>query len=76
MSVSVPEELGKSVINIAGNEGKSVSSLTAEALEFYIRDLKKKKLGYRLLDLARQGSVSGSAQELLDQGRMDDHDRS
>jgi metal-responsive CopG/Arc/MetJ family transcriptional regulator len=42
LSVSISERLGKTVRNVAENEKKSVSSLTAEALLFYLQEKKKK----------------------------------
>ena len=42
LSVSISERLGKTVKNVAENEKKSVSSLTTEALLYYLREKKKK----------------------------------
>jgi hypothetical protein len=42
LSVSISEQLGKTVKNVAENEKKSVSSLTAEALFYYLQEKKKK----------------------------------
>jgi metal-responsive CopG/Arc/MetJ family transcriptional regulator len=75
LSVSISERLGKTVKNMAENEKKSVSSLTAEALLHYLQEKKKKKLGYQLLALAGKSKVDKDIFKLLEESRMDDHDR-
>ena len=76
LSVSISERLGKTVKNMAENEKKSVSSLTAEALLYYLQEKKKKKLGYKLLALAGKSKVDKNIYKLLEESRMDSHDRS
>lgn len=75
LSVSISEKLGKTVKNMAENEKKSVSSLTAEALLCYLQEKKKKKLGYKLLALAGKSKVAKDIYKLLEESRMDNHDR-
>ncbi|HUU04593.1 MAG: hypothetical protein MUP71_09010 [Candidatus Aminicenantes bacterium] len=76
LSVSISERLGKTVKNMAENEKKSVSSLTTEALLYYLQEKKKKKLGYKLLALAGKSKVDKNIYKLLEESRMDSHDRS
>jgi metal-responsive CopG/Arc/MetJ family transcriptional regulator len=75
LSVSISERLGKTVRNMAENEKKSVSSLTAEALLYYLQEKKKKKHCYQLLAFAGKSKVDKDIYKLLEKGRMDDHDR-
>ncbi|MBU4269000.1 MAG: hypothetical protein KJ808_09180 [Acidobacteria bacterium] len=75
LSVSISERLGKTVRNMAENEKKSVSSLTAEALLYYLQEKKKKKLGYKLLMLAGKSKVDKNIYKLLEESRTDSHDR-
>lgn len=75
LSVSISERLGKTVKNLAENEKKSVSSLTAEALLYYLQEKKKKKLGYQLLALVGKSKVAKDVYKLLEESRMDRHDR-
>ncbi|MCX6558415.1 MAG: hypothetical protein NTW95_13465 [Candidatus Aminicenantes bacterium] len=75
LSVSISERLGKTVKNVAENEKKSVSSLTAEALLYYLQEKKKKKLGYQLLALAGKSEVDKDIHKFLEKSRKDDHDR-
>jgi len=75
LSVSISERLGKTIRNMAENEKKSVSSLTAEALLYYLQEKKKKKLGYQLLALAGKSKVAKDVYKLLEESRMDRHDR-
>ena len=75
LSVSISDRLGKTVKTVADNEKKSVSSLTAEALLYYLQEKKKKKLGYQLLALAGKSKVTKDVYKLLEESRMDDHDR-
>jgi metal-responsive CopG/Arc/MetJ family transcriptional regulator len=75
LSVSISEQLAKTVKNVAENEKKSISSLTAEALFYYLQEKKKKKLGYKLLALAGKSKVAGDIYKLLEESRMDHHDR-
>jgi metal-responsive CopG/Arc/MetJ family transcriptional regulator len=75
LSVSISERLGKTVKNVAENEKKSVSSLTTEALLYYLHEKKKKKLGYQLLALAGKSKVDKGIHTFLEKSRMHDHDR-
>ena len=56
----------------ARSEGISLSALTAEALEYYLKQKRKKAAGNRLLKLIQPGSMTPDAWVELEKGRTDD----
>lgn len=72
ITVHVPDNLGPRLKQTARNEGISLSALTAEALEYYLKQKRKKAAGNRLLKLIQPGSVTPDAWEELEKGRTDD----
>jgi hypothetical protein len=50
ITANVPDPLGVDAKNFAGNENVSVSSLITKALEFYLTQSRKKKMGFKPLN--------------------------
>ncbi|MBP7867755.1 MAG: hypothetical protein KA419_17635 [Acidobacteria bacterium] len=75
ITVHIPDRLEADVKRCAANEGKSVSSLTAEALGYYLQALRRRKAGERVLALAGSAPPATDALEALDRLREDGHDR-
>jgi len=72
VTVHIPDSLGPSLKQAAKTEGLSVSALTARALEFYLKQKKRREAGLRLLDLISPDAVSLDAWAELERGRADD----
>jgi antitoxin VapB len=75
VTVHIPERVNKEIKRTAEKERKSVSSFIAEAVQYYIRERKRREIGLRVLDLAGKVRISGDALRHLEEGR-DEHDRS
>ena len=58
ITVHIPDSLEKEIKLSAQSEKKSVSSLVAEAVQYYIRDAKRKKQGKKILDLIGKAKLS------------------
>ncbi|ETN89549.1 MAG: ribbon-helix-helix protein, CopG family [Thermus sp.] len=71
LTVHLPEDLARLLRQAAENEGKSMSALTAEALEAYLKERKRKRLGLEVLRRAGQARVAPEALQLLEEGRRD-----
>ena len=69
LTVHIPEDLARLLRQAAENEGKSMSALTAEALEAYLKE--RRALGLKVLERAGKGRVAGEAHRLLEEGRRD-----
>jgi antitoxin VapB len=69
ITVHIPDNLGPILKQTAQNEGISLSALTAEALEHYLKQKRKKAAGNRLLKLIQSGSVTPNTWEELEKGR-------
>lgn len=72
ITANVPDPLGVDAKNFAANENVSVSGLITKALEFYLTQSRKKKMGEKLLTLAGKGHVAPGASYELEVGRLDD----
>lgn len=72
ITANVPDPLGADAKNFAGNENISVSGLITKALEFYLTQSRKKKMGEKLLTLAGKGHVAPDSSHELEVGRLDD----
>lgn len=75
ITAHIPDPIARDVKILAENEKKSVSSIIAEALAFYITEKRKKKLGRKLLEMAGKVKVSPDIHKELERGRMDFNDR-
>jgi hypothetical protein len=69
ITVHIPDNLGPKLKQTAQNEGISLSALTTEALEYYLKQKRKKATGGRLLKLIQPGSVTPDAWQELEKGR-------
>ena len=58
LTIHIPDTLEKEIKLSAQSEKKSVSSLVAEAVQYYIHDTKRKKQGKKILDLIGKAKLS------------------
>lgn len=75
ITTHIPDPLARDAKMMAENEKKSVSSIIAEALAYYITEKRKKKLGRKVLEIAGKVRVSPEVYKELERGRMDSNDR-
>ena len=75
ITTHIPDTLARDTKIMAENEKKSVSSIIAEALAYYITEKRKKKLGRKVLEIAGKVRVSPEVHKELERGRMDLNDR-
>jgi metal-responsive CopG/Arc/MetJ family transcriptional regulator len=75
ITAHIPDPLARDTKIMAENEKKSVSSIIAEALAYYITEKRKKKLGRKVLEIAGKVRVSPEVHKELERGRMDSNDR-
>ncbi len=75
ITVHVSEKIGKEVQRLAENEKKSVSSMVAQSIEFFIDEKRRRQLGMRVLKLAGKTKVADDIFDELHRERVD-HDRS
>ena len=75
ITTHIPDPLARDAKIMAENEKKSVSSIIAEALTYYITEKRKKKLGRKVLEIAGKVLVSPEVHKELERGRMDSSDR-
>jgi len=75
ITTHIPDPLARDAKMMAENEKKSVSSIIAEALAYYITEKRKKKLGRKVLEMAGKVHVSPDIHKELERGRMDFGDR-
>jgi metal-responsive CopG/Arc/MetJ family transcriptional regulator len=75
ITTHIPDPLARDAKIMAENEKKSVSSIIAEALAYYITEKRKKKLGRKVLEIAGKVRVSPEVHKELERGRMDSNDR-
>jgi metal-responsive CopG/Arc/MetJ family transcriptional regulator len=75
ITTHIPDPLARDAKIMAENEKKSVSSIIAEALAYYITEKRKKKLGRKVLEIAGKARVSPDVHRELEKGRMDSNDR-
>ncbi|MBI4320255.1 MAG: ribbon-helix-helix protein, CopG family [Chloroflexi bacterium] len=71
ITVHVPDEIAKEVQRLAANEQRSVSSVVAQSVEFFIKERNRRRLGRKVLDLAGKTGVTADALEQLHLGRED-----
>ena len=75
ITVHIPDRLAEEIKTFAGNEKASVSSLAAEALEYYLTEKRKKALGLKVLELAGKDCVTKDAEKVIEEGRQEDEHR-
>jgi metal-responsive CopG/Arc/MetJ family transcriptional regulator len=71
LTVHLPDDLARLLKQTALNEGKSMSALTAEALDFYLRERRRRVLGLKVLERAGKAPVDPKALEALEEGRRE-----
>jgi hypothetical protein len=72
ITVNVADELGEAAKAAASNARVSVSRITQQALEYYLIEMKRKRLGRAVLGLVGKTRVDESALDAIDEGRADD----
>ena len=75
ITTHLPDPIARDAKTMAENEKKSVSSIIAEAVTYYITEKKRKKLGRRVLDLAGKVRISPDVYKELEKGRLESDDR-
>jgi len=75
ITVHIPESVNNEIKRTAEKERKSVSSFIAEAVQYYIKEKKRREIGLKVLELAGKVRISGDALKHIEEGR-DEHDRS
>jgi len=75
ITVHIPDALARDTKIMAENEKKSVSSIIAEALAYYITTKRKKKLGRKVLEIAGRVRISPEIHKELEKGRKESNDR-
>ncbi len=58
ITTHIPDQIAREAKILAENEKKSVSSIIAEALAYYITEKRKRKLGKKVLEMAGKVKVS------------------
>jgi len=71
ITTHIPDPLARDAKIMAENEKKSVSSIIAEALSYYITEKEKKRLGRKVLEIAGKVRVSPEVHKELERRRMD-----
>jgi len=71
ITVHIPDALAEETKRMASNENTSISSFASQALDFYINQKRKKRLGQKVLALAGKVPIGKDAQRQLDRGRRD-----
>jgi hypothetical protein len=76
ITVVVPDELGQNVKKISKNRNQSLSLTATEAFEKFIRDEKRKAMGYRVIEIMRKAKIDPNIEDIIEDMRKDCHDRS
>jgi Ribbon-helix-helix protein, copG family. len=76
VTVNMDEDVERNLKAIAKNRGVSVSSFVAEAVDFYVNEMKRHRLGKQVLDMIGKAGVNKETYECLDSERSDDDHRS
>lgn len=75
ITTHIPDQIARDAKMMAENEKKSVSSIIAEAVTYYIAEKRKRRLGRKVLQIAGRVRVSPDVHRELEKGRMDSNDR-
>jgi metal-responsive CopG/Arc/MetJ family transcriptional regulator len=75
ITTHIPDQIARDAKMMAENEKKSVSSIIAEAVRYYITEKRKRRLGRKVLEMAGKVRVSPDVHRELEKGRTDSHDR-
>ena len=71
VTVSIPNKLEGELKEFAESQRVSVSKITSEAIEHYLKVMKRRKLGKKVLDLVGKQNVTANALQELEAGRTD-----
>ncbi len=71
ITVHMPEDMIQMVKITAKNEGKSVSRLVSEAVQWYLKEKKRKRLGRMVLEMAGKIQIDRDVLKVLEEGRSD-----
>jgi len=75
ITTHLPDPIARDAKTMAENEKKSVSSIIAEAVTYYIAEKKKKRLGRKVLEMAGKVRISPDVYKELEKGRLESDDR-
>jgi len=75
ITTHIPDQIARDAKTMAENEKKSVSSIIAEAVTYYIAEKRKKRLGRKVLEMVGKVRISSDVHKELEKGRMDSNDR-
>jgi hypothetical protein len=75
ITTHLPDPIARDAKAMAENEKKSVSSIIAEAVTYYIAEKKKKRLGRKVLEMAGKVRISPDVYKELEKGRLESDDR-
>ena len=70
ITVSIPKNLEVELKQFAEDKRTSISRVTTEAIEFYLNDQKRRRLGRKVLELIGKQNVSPNAIKELEAGRL------
>jgi hypothetical protein len=74
LTVHIPDKTEKDLKAYANNEHKSLSSIVADCIDFYIRENKKKTAIQNIKDMIGKVKIRKDALKEIDNLRLD-HDR-
>ena len=75
ITTHLPDSVARDAKTMAENEKKSVSSIVAEAITYYIAEKKRKRLGRKVLEMAGKVRISPDVYKELEKGRLESNDR-
>lgn len=76
ITVHIPDNLGRNIKRLAETKDKLVSSITAEALEYYIKEEKRISLGNKVLEMIGKIDIVPDIKKEIEHGREDCYGRS
>jgi predicted DNA-binding protein len=76
ITVNIPDELGQNLKKIARKKDKTLSFMTKEALENYIKFEERRILGQKVLDMIGQIDYAPNIEDEINEGRKDCDTRS
>ena len=71
VTVHLPDDLGEALAAAARSDRRSLSSLVAEAVAWYLLERRRRALGERVLQRAGRARLSPDALQALHDGRHD-----
>ncbi|MDQ1316593.1 MAG: hypothetical protein QG588_240 [Candidatus Poribacteria bacterium] len=76
ITVNISDDLEKDIRKFAETRNKSISSITMDALEYYIKGERRKFLGNKVLNMVGKIKIDPNIREEIELWRKDHHDRS